>query len=122
MTQPDPVRPAADESGPAVLGPVVDDQTRCAHWSGPTDVVAIRFACCDTFYPCLSCHAETAVHPARRWPRDAWDTPAVLCGVCRTELTVATYLGLDADAPACPQCGAAFNPGCARHRHHYFEV
>ncbi|TBN57708.1 hypothetical protein EYE40_10085 [Glaciihabitans arcticus] len=99
-----------------VLGQTVDDQTRCVHWSGPTDVVALRFACCDAYYPCSECH-DSAGHPAALWPRSRFGEPAVLCGVCRHELTVDEYLA----ASACPHCSAAFNPGCALHHHLYFE-
>ena len=100
-----------------VRGALVDDETRCIHWAGPTDVVAMRFACCDTYYPCFACH-EGAGHPAAVWPRARFDEPAVLCGVCRRELTVNEYLAAD----ACPHCDAGFNPGCALHHHLYFET
>ncbi|MFP3466353.1 CHY zinc finger protein [Leifsonia sp. SIMBA_070] len=102
---------------PRVLGPVVDDETRCIHYRSPLDVVAIRFACCGEYYPCHLCHAETAGHPATQWPRQDRDREAVLCGVCRTELTIAEYLVVD----ACPNCAAPFNPGCRLHTHLYFE-
>jgi uncharacterized CHY-type Zn-finger protein len=99
-----------------IRGAVVDDQTRCIHWSGPLDVVAMRFACCDEYWPCFDCHASADHEPAV-WPLDRFDEPAVLCGVCRSELTVNEYLAVD----ACPRCGASFNPGCALHHHLYFE-
>lgn len=97
----------------------VDRDTRCAHYGGPRDVIALRFACCDAFYPCAACHAETAGHPASVWPRARFDEPAVLCGVCRTVLSVTAYL---ASGHACPACGAPFNPGCAAHYDQYFET
>lgn len=100
-----------------MLGPTVDDQTRCVHYRTELDVIAIRFACCGEYYPCHLCHAEAADHPARPWPADAGDERAVLCGVCGTELTIAVYLGVE----GCPACGAPFNPGCALHRHLYFD-
>ena len=103
---------------PRVLGPVVDEQTRCIHYSTPLDVVAIRFRCCGEYYPCHLCHADAADHPAEQWPASQWDTPAILCGVCSTELTVTEYLAVD----SCPACAAPFNPGCALHAHLYFEV
>ena len=46
---------------PTVLGPVVDDMTRCVHYNTPVDIVAI-FACCGEYYPCHLCHQETAGH------------------------------------------------------------
>ncbi len=103
---------------PRVLGPVVDDETRCIHYRSPLDVVAIRFACCGEYYPCHLCHAEAADHPARQWPIGDRDREAVLCGVCGSELTIAAYLAAD----SCPRCRAPFNPGCHLHTHLYFET
>jgi uncharacterized CHY-type Zn-finger protein len=107
-----------EADGIVVHGPVVDDQTRCVHWASPLDVIAIRFACCGRYYPCHACHAESEDHPSVPWPRGSFDEKAVLCGVCRTELTIERYLGVD----ACPACGAGFNPGCALHHPLYFAV
>jgi len=100
-----------------VLGRTVDDQTRCIHYSGPTDVIAIKFRCCGDYYPCFRCHAETAGHPADQWPEAEWHQMAILCGVCRTELTISRYL----EVSACPACQAPFNEGCRLHRHLYFR-
>ena len=103
---------------PVVRGAVVDAQTRCAHYRGPLDVVAIRFACCGEWYPCLRCHEEAVDHGILPWPRDQRDEQAVLCGVCGSTLTIAAYL----TATGCPQCAAPFNPGCALHHPVYFEM
>jgi len=103
---------------PLVHGRVLDAATRCVHYHGPADVVALRFPCCDRFYPCHRCHDEEADHPPARWPRGARDAPAVLCGVCGTVLTIAAYLAAES---RCPACGAAFNPGCRAHWPLYFE-
>ncbi|MFJ3957110.1 CHY zinc finger protein [Arthrobacter sp. NPDC090010] len=102
---------------PPVLGPTVDDQTRCIHYRTPVDVVAIKFACCGEYYPCHLCHEETASHPAQTWPRDARDEHAILCGVCKHELTIEAYLSAD----TCPSCGALFNERCRLHTHLYFD-
>ncbi|HEX7348092.1 MAG TPA: CHY zinc finger protein [Rhodanobacteraceae bacterium] len=101
-----------------VQGATLVHQTRCVHYASPLDVVAIKFACCGEYYACYRCHAEAADHPAQRWPASAFDTRAVLCGVCRREMTIAEYLACNAQ---CPSCGAHFNPGCHRHHHLYFE-
>ncbi|WP_243065094.1 CHY zinc finger protein [Humibacter sp. RRB41] len=106
------------ETRPRVLGPVVDDETRCIHYRSPQDVIAIEFACCREFYPCHLCHAETAGHPARQWPVASRAEPAVLCGVCGNLLTITEYLAVD----GCPACAAPFNPGCRLHTEFYFEV
>jgi len=99
-------------------GQDVDGETRCVHWDDPVDVVALRFACCDTYYPCFACHEATADHDPIRWPRARFDDPAVLCGVCRETITAERYL---AGEDTCPHCEAPFNPGCRDHRHLYFE-
>ena len=103
---------------PRVLGPVVDEMTRCVHYRTEVDIVAIKFACCDEYYPCHLCHAETADHAAAQWPLDQRDTEAVLCGACGTELTIASYLATN----ACPNCGSPFNERCRLHTHLYFET
>lgn len=97
----------------------MDVQTRCAHYGGPRDVVALRLPCCDAFYPCHACHDALADHPARRWPRERFDEEAVLCGACRRTLSIRAYL---ACRHSCPHCGAGFNPGCAAHYGLYFEM
>ena len=51
-----------------VHGIDVDPQTRCAHYDGPTDIIALRFHCCDRWYPCFECHQECEAHEAIPWP------------------------------------------------------
>ena len=102
-----------------VHGRLVDAHTRCAHWHGPTDVIAIRFRCCDRFYACYECHAEAEQHEPQRWTPDELDTPGILCGMCGGVLSIAAYLS---SGYACPSCGAAFNPRCALHHHLYFDA
>lgn len=101
-----------------MLGAVVDEMTRCVHYRGATDIIAIRFACCGEYYPCHLCHQESAGHPAQQWASDRRDQRAVLCGACGHELTVAEYFTVT----ACPRCSAAFNEGCVLHREYYFDV
>lgn len=101
-----------------IRGKTVDDQTRCAHYATAEDVITIRFRCCGDYYPCHLCHEECADHPPEQWHLDERDRLAVICGVCRTELSIAAYLTVT----ACPSCGAAFNQGCRLHTHYYFET
>lgn len=105
-------------NGPAVLGPVVDDETRCIHYHSDVDVVAIKFKCCGDYYPCHACHEETAGHPIELWPTAEQGTPGILCGVCKSELPIDEYMRRD----ECPRCGALFNPGCRLHSHLYFQT
>jgi uncharacterized CHY-type Zn-finger protein len=104
--------------GTTVRGVDVGPETRCAHYDGPRDVVALRFGCCGDFFPCHACHGAVADHDAEPWPRARFDDPAVLCGSCGGVLTARAYLD---GAFACPDCDAAFNPGCADHYDRYFE-
>lgn len=103
--------------GHDVRGVDVDEETRCAHYGTERDVVAIKFPCCDTYYPCYRCHEELSDHRTERWSIDRRDESAVLCGGCGTELAIQEYVGVD----ACPDCLARFNPACADHYNLYFE-
>jgi uncharacterized CHY-type Zn-finger protein len=108
-----------DPDGAKVHGIGLDDQTRCAHWDSPLDVIAIKMKCCRAYYACKDCHDALADHPLEPWPPEQWEQTAVLCGVCRGELTVAQYLE---SSDCCPACGAHFNPRCRAHRGYYFSV
>lgn len=101
-----------------VHGIGVDEQTRCAHYHQPFDVIAIKHYCCGAYYPCHACHDALADHPVQVWPVDRFAEPAVLCGVCGLELSVIQYLGTN----SCPECQSEFNPGCKLHPELYFEA
>ncbi|HET7579290.1 MAG TPA: CHY zinc finger protein [Bacillales bacterium] len=104
--------------GIEVKGNVLDEQTRCSHYHTEQDIIAIKFACCQTYYPCYQCHRENADHPVKVWEASRFDEKAVLCGNCGHELTIREYLNAHS---ACTECGASFNPGCHLHHHLYFE-
>jgi uncharacterized CHY-type Zn-finger protein len=104
---------------PILKGKLIDAQTRCSHYHSGLDIIAIKFRCCDTYYPCYSCHHEEANHTAEVWQKAEFDTKAILCGVCKTELTINDYLNSDSK---CPNCQSAFNPKCSNHYHLYFET
>jgi uncharacterized CHY-type Zn-finger protein len=101
-----------------VCGVDLDADTRCRHYRSAVDVIAIKMRCCETYYACIDCHRGIAGHPAAAWPRGEWDNKAVLCGVCRAEMTVREYMDC---GNRCPACQAQFNPGCRNHYHLYFE-
>jgi len=112
--------PETDEHFAVPLrGVAVDVETRCAHYDSERDVVALRFPCCDCYYPCFRCHEAVADHEPDRVPAAEFDAPAVLCGACGATLTVSEYLDCE---DVCPECGTAFNPGCRRHRDRYFQI
>lgn len=100
-----------------VRGVGLDAQTRCVHYHSELDVIAIRMMCCGLYYACKDCHQELAEHAVEPWPRDRWNEAAVLCGVCRLEMSIEGYM---ASGNVCPGCGAGFNPGCRTHYHFYF--
>jgi uncharacterized CHY-type Zn-finger protein len=102
---------------PQVRGVKLDAQTRCRHYHGPTDIIAIKMKCCGDYYACKDCHEELAGHAIEVWPAREWDCAAILCGVCGVELTIREYMGCES---CCPGCGARFNPGCRKHYRFYF--
>lgn len=102
-----------------IKGKPVDEQTRCEHYHSPLDVIAIKFKCCNTYYPCFYCHEETAGHQAEVWNKNEFDTKAILCGVCQEEMTINEYQHSNYQ---CPHCSTHFNPRCSNHNHLYFEV
>jgi len=103
---------------PKVYGQTVDKETRCVHYHGMTDIIAIKFKCCGKYYPCYKCHDEAEDHERVVWTKEEFDTKAVLCGHCGYELTINEYLNTD----QCVKCQAAFNPGCSLHYPFYFET
>jgi uncharacterized CHY-type Zn-finger protein len=104
---------------PEVRGVDLDPQTRCQHYHGPTDIVAIKMKCCGVYYACKDCHAALANHPAEVWSQTDWEQPAILCGACGGELTIQQYMESES---RCPACGEPFNPGCRKHYHYYFQI
>ncbi|MFP8889020.1 CHY zinc finger protein [Natrialbaceae archaeon A-CW2] len=105
-------------SNVTVRGLEVDDETRCAHYASERDVVALRFGCCEAFYPCFQCHDAVADHDPEPWPLERFDEPAVYCGACDSTVTASAYLEAE---NVCPECDAEFNPGCRDHYDRYFE-
>jgi uncharacterized CHY-type Zn-finger protein len=102
-----------------VRGVDIDPETRCAHWHSPLDIVAIKFKCCAGWYACYDCHLALAEHEPAVWSREEFNESAILCGACKSQLTVSEYLGCDS---RCPNCGVGFNPGCAKHYNLYLAI
>lgn len=101
-----------------VIG-AIDHETRCKHYAGPLDIIAIKMKCCHDYYSCYYCHEEAASHEAEVWKQTELEQKAILCGSCKAELTIIQYLS---SGSACPACHAGFNPKCANHYHFYFEA
>ncbi|MFI8687791.1 CHY zinc finger protein [Rossellomorea sp. NPDC077527] len=101
-----------------VSGVEVDSKTKCKHYRSSKDIIAIKFKCCDTYYPCHSCHEEVTDHAPILWSPEEWNTKAVLCGECKNELTILQYMNCQS---VCPHCQSSFNPGCQNHYHMYFQ-
>ena len=102
-----------------VRGVNLDVQTRCEHYRGPTDIIAIKMKCCGVYYACKDCHEALAGHAIEVWPETEWERRAILCGACHAELTIHQYLKCES---RCPGCGEKFNPGCRNHYHFYFGI
>ena len=99
-------------------GLLVDEETRCEHYHSELDIVAIKFKCCETFYPCYLCHNVCEDHEPKRWSSEELDEKAILCGSCRNVLSIREYLNTD----SCPNCNKQFNPRCSNHYHLYFDL
>lgn len=101
-----------------VRGRLTDNQTRCIHYHGPLDIIAIKFNCCNHYYPCYYCHQQEAGHIATVWNKTAFGEKAILCGACSNEMSITEYKESNYQ---CPFCNAAFNPKCNNHDHLYFD-
>ena len=100
-------------------GKLIDDYTRCEHYNNEKDIIAIKFKCCYCYFACIHCHEETENHAPKIWLKTERETKAILCGSCKTELTINEYLACES---TCPNCTATFNPKCENHYHFYFEM
>lgn len=105
--------------GLLVRGQVIDNQTRCSHYHSELDIIAIKFKCCNTYYPCYTCHQEAVNHEALTWEINERDTTAILCGVCGHELTIQEYMNSN---NTCTSCQSLFNPNCKKHYNLYFTL
>jgi Uncharacterized conserved protein len=110
--------PLVDGFEVPLRGVGVDSETRCVHYNTRQDVIALRFGCCEQYFPCHACHEAVADHDPVPWPRARFEESAVLCGVCRNTLSAREYL---ANPLECPICGVKFNPDCQAHHAEYFE-
>lgn len=102
-----------------VKGKMIDDETRCVHYHSEQDIIAIKFKCCKTYYPCYYCHEETVDHQPEKWAVKDFDTAAILCGKCKSELPINEYLKCNNQ---CPVCKSEFNVHCKNHHHFYFDI
>ncbi len=103
----------------SIKGKVIDDYTRCSHYHSELDIIAIKFKCCDTYFPCYECHQETENHLPKTWNKSEFNKLAILCGECKQEMSINQYLNSE---DSCPYCKASFNPKCKNHYHLYFET
>ncbi|MEJ5265446.1 MAG: CHY zinc finger protein [Bacteroidales bacterium] len=106
-------------NGITIYGISLDSNTRCKHYHGSNDVIAIRMKCCNRYYACNSCHHEMEAHDIIPWAKEDFGEKAVICGMCGHELTIDEYMH---SLFRCPNCQANFNPNCSKHYPIYFGV
>ncbi|CCF57388.1 hypothetical protein KAFR_0C03970 [Kazachstania africana CBS 2517] len=99
-----------------IFGKPIDNETRCVHWNSENDIIAIKFKCCNKFYPCFQCHEETTDHELEKFNREDDSVKTILCGHCHNEMTFNEYKLLH-----CKFCQSQFNPYCKLHYDHYFH-
>ena len=102
-----------------VAGIQSDAETRCQHYNGINDVLAIRLKCCTVYYSCRECHDELSGHTAQTWDLSERQQFALYCGRCQNTFSIDTYLN---DPFKCPTCKCLFNPNCVEHHHLYFNL
>lgn len=101
-----------------IYGQLLDNETRCVHYHGETDIIALQCAKCRKFYPCYQCHNEAEDHLFQVWQSHEFIEQAIYCGHCHSTLSITTYL----KSTKCPRCQHPFNPNCAKHYHLYFQI
>lgn len=101
-----------------IFGHVIDNQTRCKHYFGEKDIIAIKFKCCNKYYPCYKCHQENETHEIEVWKKENYNEFCILCGVCKNEHSLNQYLNTN----YCLYCKSDFNERCEMHYHLYFET
>ncbi|MGG3798866.1 CHY zinc finger protein [Metabacillus fastidiosus] len=101
-----------------IYGSLVDNETRCKHYHSEKDIIAIKFKCCQKYYPCYKCHEECEDHPISVWGKEEFDEFAIICGVCKKEYKISEYFHIN----GCIHCGSQFNEGCSKHYHLYFNM
>jgi uncharacterized CHY-type Zn-finger protein len=52
-----------------IVGILYDNQTRCIHYHSNKDIIAIKFKCCEIYYPCYFCHKEMQTHNILKWKK-----------------------------------------------------
>ncbi len=101
-----------------IKGKPIDDYSRCEHYHSLLDIIAVKFKCCNDYYCCVYCHTEGTDHAVQVWKKKEFTTRAILCGLCKNEMTINQYLNGNNQ---CISCGSKFNPNCSKHHHFYFE-
>ena len=98
-------------------GKLVDEETRCIHYHGKNDIIALQCYKCKKYYACYKCHDGIESHPFSPYPISLSDDFPILCGVCKNLLTYQEYH----NHTNCPYCLSDFNPGCQNHHDYYFK-
>lgn len=95
-------------------GEDIDYESRCKHYYGVNDVVALKCTFCQKYYACYKCHDRLENHTFV--PTDYLEDYPVLCGSCHGLLSFEAYqLGY------CCYCAHEFNPKCKNHEQYYFK-
>ncbi|EGW30027.1 uncharacterized protein SPAPADRAFT_144251 [Spathaspora passalidarum NRRL Y-27907] len=101
-------------------GQLVDKHSRCIHYHTTIDIIALKYKCCQTYYPCFQCHQELTNHKVEKYNlTDLESIKVVLCGECYNELLFDEYKN---NQMKCVYCHHEFNPGCSLHYDLYFDI
>ena len=102
---------------PKVYGSLIDNETRCIHYHTFLDIIAIKFKCCEKYYPCYQCHNEHESHNIQRWSAEEFHKRRYFVEFVKMN-SIHDYMMTE----TCPNCQAHFNSRCKFHYHLYFEI
>ncbi|SUJ60260.1 zinc finger protein [Staphylococcus aureus] len=71
---------------PIVYGSLIDTETRCLHYFTEEDIIAIKFKCCNKYYPCYKCHNEFEKHAIKRWSEPSFNEKSNLMRCMQTRI------------------------------------
>ncbi|MGT2933763.1 CHY zinc finger protein [Streptococcus catagoni] len=97
-----------------ILGIALDNESRCLHYHGDSDIVALKCRQCQAYFACYHCHDALRSH--HFLANQAQEKYPVLCGACKHFLTKESY-----EKGYCPFCLRLFNPNCSLHKDIYFS-
>ncbi|SQA00231.1 zinc finger protein [Staphylococcus aureus] len=103
---------------PKVYGSLIDTETRCRIILPKKILLQLNLNVVINTIHAISAIMSLKKHAIKRWSEPSFNEKAILCGVCKHELTINEYMMVE----RCPNCQSRFNNRCKYHYHIYFEI